>query len=88
MAEIIVLTKLDVKVKHMQALMAGLHPQQGETVKNSPRVWTDNTTTLSLQNLKGDTFTHEMDKHITVKVQLLQECIQHNFITLAHTQMT
>ena len=58
MAEIIALTKLVVKVKHMQALMAGLtHPQEGETVINSTCVWTDNTATLSVA--KGDNFTHE-----------------------------
>ena len=44
MAETSALTKLVVKVKHMQALMAGLtHPQEGETVINSTCVWTYNT---------------------------------------------
>ena len=71
MAETIALTKLVVKVKHMRALMAGLtHPQEGETVLNSTCVWTDNTATLSFA--KGDNFTHETVKHVTVKEQFLQ----------------
>ena len=87
MAETIALSKLVVKVKHMQALMAGLtHPQEGKTVIISTCVWTDNTATLSV--VKGDIFTHETVKHITVKVQFLQECIQHNIITSAHIKTT
>ena len=85
MAETIALTKLVVKVKHMQALMPGLtHPQEDETVINSTCVWTDNTATLSVA--KGDNFTHETVKH--VKVQFIHECIQHNIITLAHIKTT
>ena len=87
MAETIELTKLVVKVKHMLALMAGItHPQEGETVINSTCVWTDNTATLSV--VKGDNFTHETVKHVTVKVQFLQECIQHNIITQVHIKTT
>jgi hypothetical protein len=87
MAETIALTKFVVKIKHMLALMAGLiHPQEGETVINSTCVWTDNTATLSVA--KGDNFTHETVKHVTVKVQFLQECIQRNIITIAHIKTT
>ena len=87
MAETIALTKLVFKVKHMRALMAGLtHPQEGGTVINGTRVWTDNTATLSVA--KGDNFTHETVKHVTVKVRFLQECIQRNIITLAHIKTT
>ena len=61
--------------------MAGFtHPQEGETVINSTCVWSNNTATSSVA--KGDNFTPETVKHITVKVQFLQECIQQNIIKL------
>ena len=82
MAETIALTKLVIKVKHMRALMAGLtHPQEGETVINSTCGWTGEAATLSVA--KGNNFTHEKVKHVTVKRQFLQKCIQHNVLTLA-----
>ena len=87
MAETIALTKLVVKVKHMRALMVGLtHPQEGKTIINSTCVWTDNMAALSVA--EGDNFTHETVKHVTVKGQFLQECIQCNIITLVHIKTT
>jgi hypothetical protein len=83
MAETIALAKLVVKVKHMRALLFELQcRQEQETLINSTCVWVDNTATIAVA--KGNDFTHETVKHVTVKVRFLQECVQRKIILLAY----
>jgi hypothetical protein len=66
MAEIIALTKLAVKIKHMRALLFDLQcRREQETMINSAPVWVDNTAAIAVAT--GKDFTHETVKHVTVK---------------------
>ena len=79
MAETIALTKVTVKVKHLQNILFDLKCQQMEpTYIDSTIVWVDNTATLAVAN--GSDFTHETVKHVTVKVRFLQDCVQRKII--------
>jgi hypothetical protein len=83
MAETIALAKLVVKIKHMRALLFDLQcRQEQETMINSTCVWVDNTATIAVAT--GKDFTHETVKHVTVKVQFLQECVQRKIILIEY----
>ena len=83
MAETIALAKLVVKVKHMRVLLFELQcRQEKETIINSTCVWVDNTAAIAVA--KGNDFTHETVKHVTVKVRFLQECVERKIIMLAY----
>ena len=85
MAETIALTKLVVQIKHMRALLFDLQcRQEQETIINSTCVWVDNTAAIAVAT--GKDFTHEPEtvKHVTVKVQFLQECVQRGIIMIAY----
>ena len=83
MAEKIAPTKLVVKIKHMRALLFDLQcRQEQETIINSTCVWVDNTAAIAVAT--GKDFTHETVKHVTVKVQFLQECVQRGIIMIAY----
>ncbi len=83
MAETIALTKLVVKIKHMRALLFDLQcRQEPETIINSTCVWVDNTAAIAVATRKD--FTHETVKHVTVKVQFLQKCVQRGIIMIAY----
>jgi hypothetical protein len=83
MAETIALTKLVVKIRHMRALLFDLQcRQEQETIINSTCVWVDNTAAIAVAT--GKDFTHETVKHVTVKVQFLQECVQRGIIMIAY----
>ena len=51
------------------------------TYIDSTVVWVDNTATLAVAN--ANDFTHETVKHVTVKVQFIQECVRRKIILLA-----
>ncbi len=82
MAETIALTKLVVKIKHMRALLFDLQcRQEQEIIINSTCVWVDTTAAIAVAT--GKHFTHGTVKHVTVKVQFLQECVQRGIIMIA-----
>ena len=81
MAETIALIKLVGKIKHMQALLFNLQcRQEQETLINSTCVWVDKTAAFAVAN--GKDFTHETVKHVTVKVQFLQERVQRKIVLI------
>ncbi len=85
MAETIALTKLVAKIKHMRALLFDLQcRQEQETMINSTCVWVDNTAAIAIMIATGKDFTHEIVKHVTAKVQFLQECVQRRIIMMAY----
>jgi hypothetical protein len=45
-------------------------------------VWIDNTAALAVAT--GNDFTHLTVKHVTVKVQFLQECVKHKIVRLIY----
>ena len=66
---------LIVKIKHMRALLFDLQcRQEQKTMIHSTCVWVDNTAAIAVA--KGNEFTHETVKHVTVKVRFIQECVQ------------
>jgi hypothetical protein len=83
MAETIALAKLVVKIKHMRALLFDLQcRQEQKTMIHSTCVWVDNTAAIAVA--KGNDFTHETVKHVTVKVRFIQECVQREIIMITY----
>ena len=83
MAETIALAKLVVKVKHMCALLHDLQcHQEHKTAIQSTCVWVDNTAAIAVA--MGNDFTHKTVKHLTVKVQFLQECVWNKIVLLVY----
>ena len=83
MAETIALAKLVVKIKHMRALLFDLQcTQEQKTMIHSTCVWVDNTAAIAVA--KGNDFTHETVKHVTVKVCFIQECVQREIIMITY----
>ena len=78
MAETIALAKVVVEVEYLRAILSDLQCRQVE-----PTV--DNTATLAVAN--GNHFKHETDKYVTVKVRLLQGCVQCKLALLAPISM-
>ncbi len=64
-----------VKVKHMRAIFFYLQcTQEQETIIKSTRVWVDNAAAIAVfQSLTRNDFTHDIVKHVTVKVHFLQQ---------------
>ena len=70
MAETIALAKLAVKIKHMRAILFDLQCRQDQnTMIHSTCVWVDNAASIAVA--KGNDFTHETVKHVTVKVRFI-----------------
>ena len=83
MAETIALAKLVVKIKHIRALLFDLQcRQEQKTMIHSTCVWVDNTAAIAVA--KGNDFTHETVKHVTVKVRFIQECVQREIIMIPY----
>ena len=49
---------------------------------HSTCVWVDNTAAIAFA--KGNDFTHETVKHVTVKVRFIQECVQREIIIITY----
>ncbi len=73
------------KEVNLRALMHDLQCcQNRETEIESTTVWVDDTLAAVLAVATGNDFTHEIVKHVTVKVRFLQECVQHKIVRLTY----